>query len=1244
MLRERECRPAAQGVKPLARESAGRGAGRLRRRGGAAGDLLWWEAMRIATRRTFRLCLALGACLIGQVAAAGPPAAGDEWGLERGAADPALVGQRFAKLRKDPFDGQQWRALEAAIGRAGLAKKIAEAIAREPDDVALGILDARAKLGQGDARAAAQRLLTLEPRAGGLRARVLELRVRALTTAGETATAIAALEEAAATAKGEARGKLLQSAYSLADQSQRGADALRLAEALAVHAPGQAAQLRLARAAGRAGQRSTMDAAYTAALAGSKEAEKIGLRSEWARARLAAGDPGGAAELMWSVLEGPGDPAAREGAWGVVLEAAYRQGTTDALIDRMEKHLATRAKDAAGWRTLAKAQASAGGDPVAAWRRALQADPGDPEARAALIGALEAGGESDAALTEFRELGAKNPERVQLGLDLAGRLIANGKRAQGLQVAAEIEAAAGRGSNTLLRLLDFYNLNDEPDKALVVAQRLVKAHPRDPDARIALGEQLFQMGREADAMREWAVLPGLIKPAHAGWARHAEILSEHRRPEAAQSLERALTAAPRDPKYLRLRALLEQDDRVPQRALATWQEIFERTKRPEDRLLHDEARTRIVDLLVGGSLSPFTSKRQDLEKAAIANLEQGKDPALAIESGLLLAELYTREEKFAKAVSVHEKLVKLKPQDPERLAELALALRRSGRGDAAMATLEQLMALDPKRSADVLAELADLAFDTGDIERVLAAAARSEGAGPEHSRVLVRLGELYERRGELEEATKTYQGILQRDPKDAMARLKLAELSLSRGQVREAEAELRALLSDGGPPEVLEQAGRRALDLAEASGQALAVLDLTLLRIRREPTDDAARELLLDALDRCALAEVLAWLKDPAGARVGIGRAPALRRALVEALTRGPVGGRLRAAEHLGRLALPQTAVPLARMGAQLTPPRDATRTVREAFEQARAAAIRAAGELDDPEAVAVFGDLLATSDPTRESWYAAAWSLARSSDKSAGGHLRRFAVPEQQEGLIGTLACAALARSGVPGAGGDLPRVSRLATQASHPQQRRVCALAEAALTPDSEVPRLYDRLQAADPSLAAIAAWRLGQVSQGARPAGLLATLLRRYLGVPGLARDASASALARQLTAENGAAPLLPLPQVRKGGWEITVDRWLTGVTAPPYEALPLDVLTPYRAELGQALAAAEAGTRAEAQAVQTRLGRPGCPSTRDGGAVDPGCLDLRPLIREANGSSKPAGKPTARGKQDPAPAAAKPRRSR
>src|SRR5690349_23406993 len=61
--------------------------------------------------RALGLALALGAPAVGHAAqlhAFAP--AGDDWSLEHEASDPALVGQRFSKLRRAPFDRAQWRA------------------------------------------------------------------------------------------------------------------------------------------------------------------------------------------------------------------------------------------------------------------------------------------------------------------------------------------------------------------------------------------------------------------------------------------------------------------------------------------------------------------------------------------------------------------------------------------------------------------------------------------------------------------------------------------------------------------------------------------------------------------------------------------------------------------------------------------------------------------------------------------------------------------------------------------------------------------------------------------------------------------------------------------------------------------------------------------------------------------------------------------------------------------------------
>lgn len=1133
-------------------------------------------------------------------APAAPP--GDEWSIERSDRAPELVEQRFTKLRREPFDAAQWRALEAALGRPSLARRIESALARDPRDPALTILQARMDVLQGHPREAADRLAPLtaaNARPGPWSARIAALQVDALLAAGDPRGAITALEARAA-----ADPRALERAHAIASQSQLDREALRLARRLADLAPGSAdAQLRLARAAAAVDDSATAEAAFAAAERASTPGARPRIRRERAQAQLRAGAIAPAADLIWSALAEPATPAAeREPLWAALAECHARdtQGALD--VARLERWLAEprHQGEAAAWRTLARIQTSLGLDPTAAWRRAVALAPRDPESQAALLVAIDAAGDNEATLAEFRRLGGgRTPERAQQGLALASRMIGNGHRDLGLALAAEIEAVAGKNPGILLALLDFYNLSDEADRALAVAEALVKAHPRDPEARIALGEQFFQMRRESDALREWGKLPTLIRPAHRGWARHAEILAEHRHPEAIVSLEKALAAAPREPSYLRLRAILMQDSRVPQRALTSWQELLAAAKGPQNRLLRDEARTRVVDLLVGGSFGKQSARRQSAEKEALAAL-QSPDRETAREAALFLAELYTREERHDEAVAIQELLLKAEPDDPERLAALALALRRAGRSDEAMAALERLVAVDPRRSSDVLAELAELAFEAGDQGRALAAAARVADAGADPSRAYVRLGELHERRGDTDEAARTYARALEAAPKDALARIRLAELTLARGQESEAAALFRAIVEDGGPPELVQQAGRRALDLAEARGNTAAIVELALARGRREPLADEPRELLLDALDRSSAAELRAWI-GPRSAPAGQEREAALRRALVHALTRDAIGMRLRAADHLGRLDLPGAAVPLARMGAQLSPPRDAPRTVRDAYVQARAAALYAAGRLDEPEALPLFEQVLRAA-PAGDVRHAAAWAIAQSSDPRARPILAGL-IADRRDPQLSALACLALARAARPDPALHKTVVDRARGRTRH--EGHACALAASVLAPAGDPAPTIAALASSDPVLAAIAAWRL---AQGDPSPPVVEALLGRYLGPPGLARDAAASALARLLGA---AAPpsLGELPQLHGRGWETTLERWLVEVTARPPEPIPASALAPHHGALARALAAAEAGTRAEREAL-ARVDGPCAPAPAKSTARQ---LCLAPLVR-------------------------------
>ncbi|MCX4242366.1 tetratricopeptide repeat protein [Paraliomyxa miuraensis] len=1142
-------------------------------------------------RAVLALAVALGTSLGGAGEALGAPG-GDDWSLERRNDDPKLVSQRMAKLQRNPFDQAQWRALVKAIGLPSLAARIRTAHEARPSDVALQILVARVIAAEGNPAAAAEALAELEGKTGRHGAQIFEQRIDWLEAAGDRRGATTALMVRAEASRGQARDKLLVRAFEMADRGDLSDTALQLARTLASEHPNDTgAQLRLARAAARAGQGKEADDAFERAAARSPSRDRDDLLAERARARMTTDNPGGAAELLWSLLEpaGRASRSVRAGWWDELADAHRRAGTTDLLVARLGRWVADHPDEAAAWRTLAQAQETAGFDPTAAWRKVLELSPRDVESHTALVEALEGKGKAELAIDEYTKLAQRHPAEIELGLELAGRLITSGERERGLELAADIEARVARKPKALLLLLDFYNLNDEGDRALDVARRVVALKPRSADARVALGEQLYQMNHVDDALDQWAMLPKLIRPAHRGWAKHAEVLSEHgRTTDAVSSLKMALKAEPEEPRYLRLRAMLAEEQRRPDQALGLWEQVRSLASDREDRLLRDEARTRIVELLVGGSIPKRRARLDATEHAAQTLLDAGEPRDEAIEAGRLLAELYTRQENYPAAVTVQQRLFELAPDDPDRLAELASAQRRAGQVQSALGTLEDLLAAEPTRSADTLAEMSELAFEAGDADRALDAA--SQAAQRDSTRVdaLIHLGELHERRGDIDEARRAYREAIEADPRDARARLRLAELSLTLGDTERSAEAFREILDLGGPPELLRAAGNRALDLAEASGTTGELFDLAVRRTVDRPEADEPRQFLLEALARIDPDEVERWLREGKDdAPRSRERVEHLRRPLVVALSRGSVGTRLQAAEHLGHLGLPDTALPLAKLGASLRAPRDATTTVRSAFDRARITAIDAAGRLRDPAAIPELEAALTDPSQSQGARHAAAWALAGIGGPEVGQTLGRY-VETGYDPMLTSLGCLVLGRLPRDRVDPELARsITAAARDNASPTVRHACSFAEAALTPDTRVDRLYDQLRVTDPMHAAIAAWRLGRV---AKPrATEVQALLERYLGPAGLPRDAAAAALVALLDDTVAKPPpSLPTP-THDRVWATTVERWLRAQVAPRVEPMPTDRLTPWADSIHAALEAAAAGTRAERDAAeQARCG--------------------------------------------------------
>jgi tetratricopeptide (TPR) repeat protein len=1151
---------------------------------------------------------------------ASPP--DDDWTIETKRDDDKLIDQRFSKLRANPFDRKQWKALEQALGRTGLARKIEAASDRSPDNAALQILRAQSDLLSGDARAAADRLAALDGKAGKWNDRVFDLRVDALEEAKAWTEAIAALEAAAKDKPKEAE-RLLERAYRIADRASMHDQALALAEALAAKDKDVDAMIRVARAARAAGKPDKSDAAYEKAIAKAKGDAKNDLAAERARAQLDAGATANAAKMLWELLDDPsrGRADQREG-WWADLESCYRkEARSEILVDELEKWLedTKRGKEVAAWQALARAQKAAGQNPIPALRKAIDLAPRDPVARAALIEALEEQGESAAALEQYRELKGRSAEEVRLGLEMAERLVTNGERETGLQIASEIRQNGARESDTLLLLIEFYNNIDERDLALDTAKSLVKVAARNPEARIALGEQLWEMGQRKEALEEWEQLPKLVRPSHKGWYRYAEILADHAtidralRDTALSSLEKALSSKPDEPTYLRLQAMLEEERARPDRALEIWEKVRVVAKDPTQELLRAEARTRIVELLAGPGLPNRSEKRAESIAAAETALAKGASPE-ALEAGLFLAELYSREENYGGAVQMYTKLHDLFPNDPDRLMELAVAQRRAGQSSEAVRTLEKLLPLSPAREVDALVMLTELSHELEKPEEARQAAVRALEQGSSGVRALLRLGELHERRGEIEQAMWCYQTVLEAVPDHARTRMRLAELQLTTGDIAGAAKSFRDLLEAGGAADLMREAGARALDLAEVTGTTADVLELAVKRTKREPNADEPRDFLLSALDRVELEQVEAWLRNGANSR-DEDRVAALRRPLVAALSRGSINNRMSAAEHLGDLGLPDTAVHLARTGANLQPPRDATHAVKARFIAARVAATQAAGELDDPESIPVMAEIVGDRNTDAQVRAAAFWALARSTDASAAAPLRERIRDRDDEVAI-TLSCLGLARlSRDDHRVEDLVVIDRIARESTRLPVRRACTFAAAALTPDFRVVRLHPQLHDSDPFVAAVAAWRIGQVAPGKIRDDSIEALFQLYFGPGGLPRDAAIASLARLFGGDVGLGGVGTPPVPRQRNWETVVERWLVDHLAPSIVPLDADALAKNVPQVLAAWQSSMKGTRAELTAATRAVGECDDSEPEQAPNVDvaPKALCLEPLLR-------------------------------
>ena len=1154
----------------------------------------------------------------------------DPWSLERKDNDTQLVRQRWAKLRKNPFDRAQWRALEQAMGPRAMARRVERELKQRPTDPTLNVLHGRALMSLGQFDEAATALLAVAERPGRLAARALDLWVQAMERAGRPQAAVDYL--LSSHARDPKHGsRQLDRAHALADRHQLLGSLHTLAELRLKARPRHAASaVQVARTAARASNQPRAREAFS--LARQLTGPSLVLDLEYAEFLLLAADPREATTVLTPWLDAA-QQATREQRtrlFRLLLRVHTEGGSTREFAGILGKWLNDERNEhnVEGWRTLALARAAHGGDAETAWRRAVDLSPNRAEIRLALVREIASGGDLHAAANEFQRVPLALDGVVQVGLDLAARLVGSGDTQAGWNLVRYIERGVWNKPDRLAQLLDFYNLQNRPTEAIATARRMLDLRPRDSTAIVALGEQLYQSGDARGALKTWQRLTKAVRPKHRGWAKYAEVMSEHHRwRDADLALERARKAAPDNLSYLRLYALLQQEKGRPVLALDAWEEIYTRATGARQRVQRDEARSRIVEILVGdGMVGPSyrgrgSELKSRLQRTIIHSrdlLERGQPMAQVLSAGLLLAEIYTRREAYAQAVAVHQRLVSLVPDDPERLTELAAAQRRAGETESALSTVEELLALGTKHSADALNQLSELALDRGDGRGAILAAKRAmnSAAGAKDPTPLVNVGHLLRARGDFELAATAYEEALKLVPGHPEVVLHRADLQVLRGQPDQARRALVTLLEAPVPAHLVHDIGLKALALSgpETRGSVLtAVVD----RVTAHAHDHEHQRLLLSTLERIPDTELDAWLASEsrnvsASDDLGAGlRRQALLRPLMATLRTGTSRARESAASHLGRLADETVALELVKLATYLPVAGDATRTARESATAARVAALVAAAAMDSRATVASIATLVADRRQPATVRHTAAWALFSSQHDAAAHSLARHL--HAADVTVAMFACLANFRAAPQDT--NRPGVAQMAREHKVAVVRRACALAEAAALPSNRLERLRSQLHAPDPVIAAIAAWRLGTVT-GTRREEALTWLLDRFFDAPGLPRDASVSALIASV--RPGDELKLPslAPQSTPTLWGEAVDRWIRhGVSTPRRPLTPKEARTllPHAQE---AITAARAGTRAQQQAAQAA--QRGCRGAFAG--TPPICLG--PLVQMTTGSNSPS----------------------
>ena len=761
------------------------------------------------------------------------------------------------------------------------------------------------------------------------------------------------------------------------------------------------------------------------------------------------------------------------------------------LVGQWERAWAESGRDFAEWELLGRLYDELGDAEraQAAFRRALALDPHALDARKRLIALYERTGRDADAIAEYRRLIASAPGEPRFRLELAERLMKAGTRDEALRMAQ----ALGREStdpSLHAQLAELYTRWNLAELAMREQELLVRLEPGDESHLVALGELYWQKGNKKRALELWSRILERGGGKVAATVRLAEVYVEHDlAPEALDLYQKATKAAPDDVAVRKgLASTLERLHRDKE-AEDEWARLFDGAAARHDRAAQLEARQRLLTVAARqGRLGMRAGEyRERAQRDARDEATAAADTLLAADALVRMGRMEMAEE-LLRGLAGGAKAPSLRADAWVGLAQVERARHRLG---AAVAALKKAAEILPDRGRELYPQIAELSLQLYQDADALSYARRAVQLGPADAAAQVRLGEVLEKREELDGAQAAYERALEIDDRLWKIDFTLARLCLRRGQEARAAELYRTVMRRAPDEEMVIDAARRAIDLEEYLG-TLGELERELSPLAYAHADKPVyRNLLIELYDRYGTPLVArAHAGDATVARELVRLGEHGLRPLLDVLVDGEQQQRRVAVALLGAIGNPSAAPALFRLALD--------RRVREHEDRSAAVELREQAALAAAE-VATARDLPSLqklmAEPEKQLRVAAAYGLGRSADKRAQVML----AAALEDGAVDVQAIACLALG--PHATGRAVEamVAHLRAADRKPEARLGCAFGLGAAALRQTAPLSVGERQAARAALAATlaegadelqraAAWALGPLGPGAARAALV------------------------------------------------------------------------------------------------------------------------------------------------------------